>query len=288
MRRPSGGAPGTAPVVRSGPVALACACHPLPALLVTALAGALAAGAGHGPVRCASVTAAVLTGQLSVGWSNDAVDARRDRGACRTGKPVAAAAVSVRTAWFAAWFALVLCIALSVACGAVAAAVHLTGVGSAWAYNLRLKATVWSWLPYLVGFGSLPAFVALTGSHPAPPAWWAVGAAMLLGVGAHLADVLPDIADDRRTGVLGWPQRLGGAGARLLLPAPLLAATALLVWAPAGDPGALGALALAATAALAGCGSLLGGRWPRVLFPAAAAVAVVDAGLLLLRGVSDG
>ncbi|NEB37539.1 hypothetical protein G3I54_11485, partial [Streptomyces sp. SID14515] len=64
-------------VRRGRVVGLALACHPGPALAVTALACALALGSGLGGPRSALVTAAVLTGQLSVGWCNDAYDARR-------------------------------------------------------------------------------------------------------------------------------------------------------------------------------------------------------------------
>ena len=71
------------------------------------------------------------------------------------------------------------------------------------------------------------------------PAWWAVLAAALLGVGAHLANVLPDIDGDLATGVRGLPQRLGAATVRALIPVPLLAATCLLVFghAPPGCGG---------------------------------------------------
>ncbi|NEB71712.1 hypothetical protein G3I39_32290, partial [Streptomyces fulvissimus] len=51
---------------------LALACHPGPVVAVTALACALAVGAGLSPARLALAGVAVLTGQLSVGWCNDA------------------------------------------------------------------------------------------------------------------------------------------------------------------------------------------------------------------------
>ena len=199
---------------------------------MTVLVTALAVSAGRSGVGCALVAAAVLSGQLSVGWSNDAVDARRDAAADRGGKPVAAGAVSARTAGAAAVAALVLCVPLSLASGAPAGAAHLVWVASGWAYNLGVKATRWSWLPYAAGFGSLPAFVALGLPGRPWPAWWAVAAAALLGVGAHLANVLPDIEADLRAGVRGWPQRLGPERARLLLPVPLAAAAVLLAGRP--------------------------------------------------------
>lgn len=68
------------------------------------------------------------------------------------------------------------------------------------------------------------------------PAWWAVAGGALLGVAAHLGDVLPDIEADLRAGVRGLPQRLGAARTRLLLPLPLAGATAVLVLGPRGRP----------------------------------------------------
>ncbi|MDF2846038.1 MAG: ubiquinone biosynthesis protein UbiA, partial [Oerskovia sp.] len=55
---------------------LALASHAGPTVVVTVLAGFFAAGVGSGATTTALVVAAVLTGQLSVGWSNDWLDAR--------------------------------------------------------------------------------------------------------------------------------------------------------------------------------------------------------------------
>ena len=265
-------------------VGLAGSCHPGPVAAVTVLITALAITAGQSGPRCALTAAAVLAGQVSVGWCNDAVDARRDTAADRRGKPVVDGTVSVRTVRTAAFLALALCVPLSFGCGPWAGTVHLTGVMGAWGYDLWLKATVWSWLPYALGFASLPAFVALGLPGQPGPAWWVVSAGALLGVGAHLGDVLPDIRGDLATGVRGWPQRLGPDGARLLLPAPLVAASAVLVLGPAGPPGSGGLLALVLAVGIAVAGTVLGRRWKRTAFAAAVAVAAVDVTLLLLSG----
>ncbi|MFD3513009.1 UbiA family prenyltransferase [Streptomyces sp. NPDC058657] len=263
---------------------LAGSCHPGPVVAVTVLMTALAATAGQSAARVVLTGAAVLTGQLSVGWCNDAFDARRDTSAGRRGKPVVDGTVGVRQVWVAAYAALALCVPLSLACGLWAGAVHLAGVAGAWAYDLRLKATVWSWAPYALGFAVLPAFVALGLPGQPWPAWWLVTAGALLGVGAHLGDVLPDIGGDLATGVRGLPHRLGRTGTRLLLPVPLVAASAVLVLGPAGAPGGWGVAALATTVLLAVAGTVLGRRRERLAFAAAVAVAVVDVALLLLRG----
>ncbi|MGP3921997.1 UbiA family prenyltransferase [Streptomyces sp. 8N616] len=266
-------------------VALTAACHPVPSAAVTLLAAGLAVSAGRGGTGCALVAGAVLAGQLSVGWCNDAVDAARDTAAGRTAKPVASGAVSPGTVRAAALTAVALCVPLSLASGLLAGTVHLAGVGAAWAYNLGLKASPWSWLPYALGFGSLPAFVALgLPGHPWPP-WWLALSAALLGVGAHLANVLPDIGDDLRNGVRGWPQRLGQAKVLLLLPVPLVAASALLILA--GRPSAArpaGPIALLVVTVAAVGAALLGRSRPRAPFLAAIGVAVLDVILLLWRG----
>ncbi|MBK0372845.1 UbiA family prenyltransferase [Streptomyces sp. RB110-1] len=276
---------GLAGAVRRGPlVGLALACHPGPALAVTALACALAVGAGLGGPRAALVTAAVLTGQLSVGWCNDAYDARRDARAGRRGKPASDGRVRTGAVWAAAGIALALCVPLSLACGGLAGAVHLAAVAAAWLYNLRLKATALSWLPYVTGFGLLPAAVTLTLPGQPWPRWWTVAAGALLGLAAHLADTLPDIAADRAAGVTGLPHRLGAAGTRLLLPLPLLAAAAVLAFGPPGPVGAGGGAALVLAGAAAVAGPACGRRWRKAALGGAVAAAAVDVGLLALRG----
>ncbi|GHE95270.1 membrane protein [Streptomyces griseoluteus] len=264
--------------------ALAGSCHPGPLVVVTALTAALAVTAGQEPGRCLLTTGAVLTGQLSIGWCNDAFDARRDIATGRRGKPVADGAIEVRKVWTAAWAALALCVPLSFACGWVAGAAHLTAVAAAWAYDLRLKATRWSWAPYAVAFAALPAFVTLGLPGRPWPAWWVLAAGALLGVGAHLGNVLPDIRGDLATGVRGWPQRLGPDRVRLLLPVPLVTASALLALGPAGPPGVRQMAALAGAGLIAVAGTVLGRRREGAAFAAAVAVALLDVALLLSGG----
>lgn len=266
-------------------VGLLLACHPWPTVAVTTLVTALAAATGR-PVRgCAAVGAAVLAGQLSIGWCNDAVDAGRDRSNAKPDKPAAGGLVAPHRVDRAARMALVACVPLSYASGVAAGSVHLVGVGAGWAYDLGVKGTRWSWVPYAVGFASLPAFVTLGLPGSPPPRARVVAAAALIGCGAHVADVLPDLADDRATGVRGGPHRLGARGIRAAAPLPPLAATALL-----GCDGAridrAGRIALAGAGAVTLAGAVLGGRWSKAPFAAVVAVAAIDVALLLARGES--
>jgi 4-hydroxybenzoate polyprenyltransferase len=260
-----------------GVVGLLTATHPGPALAVTVVAGLLAVGEGAPPSTTALVVAAVLAGQLSIGWSNDLIDLARDRQVGRADKPLATGAVDVRTVRVACAVAVALVVPLSLACGPLAGTVHLACVACAWAYNLGLKATVWSWLPYALAFGGLPVFVALAAD--ASPVWWTCAAGALLGVGAHLVNALPDLDDDRATGVVGLPHRLGATASRRLAVAVLLAATLLLAWRAPSLATVGRVLVVAVAVVLAAVALRSAGRTP---FRAVVALALVDVAVLVV------
>jgi 4-hydroxybenzoate polyprenyltransferase len=278
--------PDHATAARGLPAALALSCHPGPALAVTVVATLLAVAAGAPAATVALVAAAFAAGQLSIGWSNDWLDAARDVAVGRSDKPVATGAVSSGSVRRAAVVAAVLAVPLSLALGVPAAVAHLVGVASGWTYNLGLKSTAWSWAPYAVTFGLLPAVVtlALPGA-PLPPAW-AIAAGALLGIGAHLVNVLPDLEDDAATGVRGLPHRLGRRTSSLLAPAVLTVASLLVVLGPAGAPGPWDWAALAAVAVLASvaAGSATTSGRRRLPLLATVLVAAVDVVLLLAHG----
>jgi hypothetical protein len=257
---------------------LVAGCHPGPTLVVTAAITALALALGRGPIGGLEVLPAVLSGQLSVGWANDAFDAERDRQAQRWDKPVVRGWVSEHTLWVAAGLAATACIPLSLlAGGVIGGAAHILAVASAWAYDLWLKTTVWSFVPYMVSFGLVAPFLTYGLTPPQAPAGWAIATLSLLGLGAHLANGIPDIDTDRATDSHGLVGRLGGRLSANLAVVALLAATALLVGhldlPPAAAIAVLSGLAavsvLAATAA--------GGRH---LFQVVMLLALTDALLL--------
>ncbi len=198
--------------------------------MVTAAVTALALALGRGPIGGLSVLFAVLAGQLSVGWANDAYDAERDRRAQRSDKPVVLGLVSERTLWMAAGTAAAVCVPLSAfAGGVIGGAAHVLAVASAWAYDLWLKTSVWSFIPYMVSFGLVAPFLTYGLTPPQPPAGWAIATLSLLGLGAHLANGIPDIDTDRATDSQGVVGRLGRPASGSLAVVALLAATALLV-----------------------------------------------------------
>jgi 4-hydroxybenzoate polyprenyltransferase len=241
-------------------VGLVRATHAAPAAVVTALAALLAAALGSGVATTVLVTAAVGTGQLSIGWSNDWMDAERDTAVGRADKPVVAGLVTAPTLRACALSAAAACVVLSLATGLVPGLVHVVAVAGAWAYNAGLKATVWSWAPYAVSFGLMATFVVLAAPGDRVPAGWVVLAVALLAVGAHVVNTLPDLDDDAATGVRGLPHRLGRRASGVLAPALLVAAAAVVVAGPAGPPRAVawaaGALAAALAVAAGACAVL--------------------------------
>lgn len=183
--------------------------HPGPTLVVTALAGALGLSARVPPDRLALLVLAVFCGQLSVGLSNDAIDAVRDRAVGRRDKPVARGEIPVRGVWVAAAVTLLAALGLSAALGRGVLATHSLALSSAWAYNLGLKSTAISVIPFLVSFALFPSFATLSATEPRLAPLWAWVAGGALGVAVHFTNVLPDLHDDARTGVRGLPHRLG-------------------------------------------------------------------------------
>ncbi|WJK41169.1 UbiA family prenyltransferase [Solwaraspora sp. WMMA2056] len=270
--------------------ALIKASHPEPAVAVTAVAALLAWGVGHRPVGIILVALTIAATQLAVGWTNDWLDADRDRQVGRADKPVPAGAVSHRTVGVAGLVAAAATPLLAAPTGVPAAACITGALLSALAYNWPLKFTVVSVLPYAVSFGALPAFVvlALPGA-PAPPAWL-VAAGALLGAGAHFANVLPDLADDARTGVHGLPHRLGATGSGLAAAGLLAAATVTLVAGPPGPPSWAGLAAVAGTVLILATGwyvarrAATDGTRPNAVFRAVMLVAVIDVVLLVASG----
>lgn len=257
--------------------ALIIASHPGPSLAITVMAGLLVAQAaprGTGPVLTAP---AMLALQLSIGWSNDAFDAGRDAAAGRTDKPVAAGAIGAAPVWIAAGVALTAALAMSLAIGVAAFAITSAMGAAGWAYNAGLKSVLASGVAYLAGFGLIPAYAtsALPG-HPWPR-WQATAAAALVGLGAHFANTLPDLAGDSATGVRGLPQRVAarwGSGAVRACALTLLLAVSVLLLIAASPGRRWAAIAgLTGSAGLAVVGARASGRLP---FLAAIGIAAID------------
>ena len=132
-------------------------------------------------------------------------------------------------------------------------------IASAWSYNLGLKSTPFSVLPYIVSFGLLPLIVTLALPTPMPAAPWAMGMGALLGIAAHFTNVVPDLEDDRRTGVRGLPHALGRRFSGIATFLALTAASVVAVLGPV--PTTAQWLGMTVTLAIAAIGIVLVALW---------------------------
>jgi len=209
--------------------ALLASSHPGPSAVVTVLALLLGVAVGLPLDRLALLTAAVLCGQLSVGISNDAGDHARDRAVGRTDKPLARGDVPIAAAWTVAAVLFAAALVLSALLGVGMLIAHGVALVSAWAYNALLKSTLFSVAPFVVSFGIFPSLATLSAEPPALAAPWAWVAGAALGVAVHLTNVLPDLDDDRRTGIRGLVHRMGPRPATVLAAASTLAGAVAVV-----------------------------------------------------------
>jgi 4-hydroxybenzoate polyprenyltransferase len=155
------------------------------------------------------VAIAIFAGQLVVGWSNDFIDAPLDIAAQRTKKPIVSKEINPEQLKKSIVFALVAAVLLSLfsPLGLTGTLIHFLGILSATLYNLKLKPTILSPLPYIVSFGALPWAIYLPAGNQ-PPLWLFIDF-MLIAVAFHFFNVLKDFQWDINQGVLGLPQRLG-------------------------------------------------------------------------------
>ncbi|MBW4032068.1 MAG: UbiA family prenyltransferase [Acidobacteria bacterium] len=258
--------------------------HPGPGFAVTVVATLLGVTVGLEPWRVAVLGVTMLLDQTSVGLSNDWIDATRDRAVGRTDKPVARGDVSVALVRGTAWAAAAAALLLTLPLGLAATAAHAIALGSAWAYNAALKNSAVSVLPYALSFGLLPAIASLARPTPAFPAWWAAAAGALLGVAAHFANVLPDLDDDRVTGIRGLPHRLGLRASIAVTWLALVGAAWAIAVGLGGTPIAL--LGFGISLAIGGTGLVIAllrgvGRW---LFRLVIIAALLDVTMLVLAG----
>jgi 4-hydroxybenzoate polyprenyltransferase len=277
------GAPGPAARLR----AMALATHLGPTVAVTLVSTLLAVAAGVSAARVVLVCFAVLAGQASIGWSNDWLDADRDRAVGRADKPVVQGAVDPTVLRAAALIAVAVAVVLSVLLGVVPGVLLLVLVASGWAYNAGLKRTPLSVVPYLTGFGALPAGVVAAAPGTPIATWWLVTAGALLGGAAHLVNVAPDLEDDLATGIRGLPHRLGARPSAVIAAILLGTASLVLVLGPTGPPSATGWACLAVAVPAVVIAGLAGTvRFARLAFPAVLLLVVLDVVLLLAGGAS--
>ncbi len=188
--------------------ALLIASHFIPTMLVSTISFLISL-LHFSPLQSAQIALAIFAGQLVVGWSNDLLDYPLDLAASRTNKPLVVNQITPNFLKKSIYIALFAALALSLLSplGLIGSLIHFLGIFSATLYNLKLKATVFSPLPYIFSFAALPWAIYLA-INKTPPLWLYLAFA-LFATAFHFLNVLKDLSWDLSQNVLGLPQRIG-------------------------------------------------------------------------------
>ena len=229
--------------------------HPFPSVLDAGATLVIAILAGGRPLDALRLGLGMLALQAAIGAVNDVVDAGRDAGR-KPGKPIPAGLITVNGATAVALLAAGAGVVLSLPSGLPTTGVAIAILVIGLVYDLLLKGTSWSWLPFAVGIPLLPvyAWVGAVGRLPdlflvLVPLAFVSGAALAVG------NALVDAERDRAAGVHSVATRFGVGNAwavHAMLHATVVAvAVASLAGASAGVVWLAGVLA--------GAGVLLAG-----------------------------
>ncbi len=203
--------------------------HPVPSIAVSSFTMFLAVGYSFSFEKLIVIGSSILAQQFSVGLSNDWLDYERDNIVQRKDKPTARGEVSKKLVRNASLVSAFTALLLASSLGWEAALLMVLMLIVGWSYNLGLKSNALSVVPYAVGFGILPIFVTLSLDPVQLPLWWIILSASLLGISGHFANALPDLFDDRETGVKALPHILGQKSSAIVIATAAGSASLLVV-----------------------------------------------------------
>jgi 4-hydroxybenzoate polyprenyltransferase len=262
--------------------------HPIPSGLTTVAALGFAWIFGIGPrdPRFWSIGAIMLLVQFSISALNEWADADLDRRAGRQ-RPIPLGLVSRGAALAVAVVGAVGAFALCVLSNLGPLALLLVGVGTAcgWAYDLWLKATPLSFVPFAIAFPLMPSWIGVLAGRPLMSLVVLFVGGSPLASAIHLADSIPDRDRDREAGLKTLALALGKPAAEMAAAGLLLLGTlvSIVLLIRRGQP-SIGALSLVA---LVGSGVVIGlslrgtpsssllGKWAVIAAAAVAAVPLV-------------
>jgi len=146
----------------------------------------------HEALRIGIVMGAVLA---FASLMNDILDRHHDRDVY-IWRPIPADLVDRDRALRLTQFLAVLAIALAASLGWRPALIAIAGLAAAYLYNVRLKATPFSWVPFALAFALIPVWVAESVDRFDDVLWWSFPVGLSGGLATYIAIKLPDYERD--------------------------------------------------------------------------------------------
>lgn len=144
----------------------------------------------------------------AVGSLNDFLDVDLDRQTGRD-KPIVRGDISSLGAFRISVAAAIAGVLLALSFGLPVVLVALLVLASGLAYDVWLKGTLWSWVPYGIGIPALPVWSFLAADAFTPVLLFSFPLGLLVSLALYLANTIPDIGGDTAYGIAGLGQRLG-------------------------------------------------------------------------------
>ena len=231
--------------------------HPGPSVLVTVVLVAIAGLAGHrvpDASRILQLIGAMLPVQFCIGVINDVVDLPEDTVA-KPHKPLVRGVIRRSTALVSGLVLGAIGLAIAATINGQTLGFDALALGAGLAYDLGLRRTPLSWVPWWAGMAVLPLEgYASVGSIPSRMLVL-IPLSGLIAIGLHFANALPDIDGDRRSGRRSLPVIVGDGFSQWAGPITLAVAgvTAALIAGTLGQGGWLfwGGLAVLAAGVVA-------------------------------------
>jgi 4-hydroxybenzoate polyprenyltransferase len=185
--------------------------HPFPTMLnvgATVVLATIANGGVPSASVLARLAAAMFCAQAAIGAANDYCD--RDLDALtKPHKPIVRGVIEPSTALLLAGLFAIAAGALAATFGPLSIAAGAGGLAAGLAYDVRLKRSLLSPLPFMVALPALPFWVWLSLDRFPGVLWWLVAFAPLAALAVHISNTLPDLESDTRAGVRGLAHTIG-------------------------------------------------------------------------------
>lgn len=185
-------------------------------MLATALFGLLASGGDLVNGRFWLLLAGMLGGQVAIGATNEWYDRQADA-IDKPHRPIPSGLVPPAGALALAAAGLLVMTVAGLALGAWGFVLLVVMIGAGLIYNVRLKRTPFSWLPYLVALPLVPTWAWVVLDEFQPGLLWIYPLGALFVLAIHLAQIHSDIGADSARGEQGIGVVLGQRGTEALI-----------------------------------------------------------------------